>query len=282
MKPTKIILLASLSLITVFTSCKKETSVADSDAVIEETFTLTTDNSTADYFAEDDNDVLMEIAEEKNVLGNFAPEIIESNNILACATVTVNPQHGFPKTILIHFDSTCTNPNGIVRKGTVRIVISDSLRRSGATAVMTFENYYVNNFKREGTHTWTNTSPAGGKSWQRKIEGGKITAPSGRYWLHESIKDVVQTAGVATPRNFFDDVFSITGNASVTNANGASRTATILQALQKKYICRWIDKGRIKFQGPHHFAILDYGDGTCDRMATISVDGRPPRTILLP
>lgn len=282
MKPAKLLLALTLGFTTLFTSCKKEESVQDSDAEVETTFEAATDNSATAFFNEDDNDVLMEAAQDNNFLGNFAPEVIESNNFLACATVNVTPQTGFPKTILIRFDSTCTNPRGIVRKGTIRIVVSNFLRNPGATAIMTFENYYVNNFRREGTHTWTNTSSSTVKSWQRKVEGGKITAPGGRYWLHESVKDVVQTAGVSTPLNFFDDAFSITGNSSVSNANGATRTATIIEPLQKKYACRWIDKGRVKFQGPNHFAVLDYGDGTCDNKAMISINGRPPRQILLP
>jgi hypothetical protein len=282
MKPTKLLLAITLGVTTLFTSCKKEESVQDSDAVVETTFEAAADNSTVEFFNEDDNDVLMEAAQDNNFLGNFVPVVIESNNFLACATVTVTPQTGFPKTILIKFDSTCTNPRGIVRKGAIRIVVSDFLRNPGATAVMTFERYFVNNFHREGTHTWTNTSNSTVKSWQRKVEGGKVTAPGGRYWLHESVKDVVQTAGVSTPLNFFDDAFSITGNASVTNANGARRTATIIEPLQKKYACRWIDKGRVKFQGPNHYAVLDYGNGICDNIAMISINGRTPRQITLP
>ena len=253
----------------------------DSEMNIEATFELSADNATADFMTEDDNDVLMEAAEDRNLLGNFAPQTIESNNILACADVTVTPQNGFPKTIVIRFDSTCVSARGIVRKGVIRIVISDSLRTSGSTAVMTFERYFVNNFKREGTHTWTNTSQPGRKSWQRKLEGGKIISPIGKFWLHESIKDVVQTAGISTAR-LMDDIFLITGNASATNAAGAKRTATILTALQKKYVCRNIDKGSIKFQGPNHIVLLDCGNGDCDNIATISINGRPSRTITLP
>lgn len=282
MKPSSLLLTGTLAILLATTSCKKDTVPQDSTAEIESTFELSTDNATTDFMAEDDNDILMEAAEEKNLLGNFAPTGIESNNFLACATITVTPQTGFPKTILIRFDSTCTNPRGIRRSGAIRIVISDSLRRSGSTAVMTFEDYYVNYFKREGTHTFTNTSQPGGKSWQRKIENGKVTAPNGRYWLHASVKNVSQTAGVNTPNLLFDDVFSITGNASISNAQGIRRTATIMQALQKKYACRYIDKGRIRFEGPNHIAILDYGDGDCDNRATISIDGRPPRIIFLP
>lgn len=282
MKHSKILLASILAASVLYSSCKKEESTQDPEAVIETTFDAAADNSTAEFFIEDDNDVLMEAAQDNDFLGSYAPVVIESNNFLNCATVTVNPRIGFPKTILIRFDSTCTNPRGIVRKGIIRIVVSDLLRNPGATAVMTFDGYYVNNFHRQGKLTWTNTSNSTVKSWQRKVEDGKITAPNGRFWLHESIRDVVQTAGVSTPLNFFDDAFSITGNAKVTYANGASRTATITEPLQKKYACRWIDKGRVKFQGPNHFAILDYGNGDCDNKAMISINGHPPRQILLP
>jgi hypothetical protein len=52
--------------------------------------------------------------------------------------------------------------------------------------------------------------------------------------------------------------------------------------LQKKVSCANIDSGRIRFEGPNHFAILDYGNGDCDRIAVISINGNPARTIILP
>jgi len=145
---------------------------------------------------------------------------------------------------------------------------------------MTFENYYVNGFKREGTITWTNTSIPPVKGWQRKVENGKITAPNGRYWLYQSLKDVTQIAGSSTPGRLDDEV-SVAGNASVTNMNGVTRTATIIEPLHKAFICANIDKGKIRFEGPNHVAVLDYGNGACDRIATISINGHPPRTIIL-
>ena len=280
MKPVKLLLFAAFAT-WALSSCKKDKEATDTETTVEATFELTADNSTADFMAEDDNDVLMEVASDQNVLGNFAPTEVETNNVLACATVTVTPQAGFPKTIVILFDSTCVGRDGIRRGGTVRLVISDSLRKPGSTAVMTFENYFVNRFKREGKHTFTNTSQAGSRSWERKIEGGKITAPGGRFWLHESLKNTTQTAGIGS-MGLLDDVFSMTGHARTTNMLGESRTATITEPLQKKYACHNIDSGRIRFEAPNHFAILDYGNGVCDRIAVISINGRPPRTILLP
>jgi len=281
MKPSNLLISCSLVLLAGLTSCKKESTETESPEITE-TIQLTTDQGTADYLAEDDNDVLMEAAEENDLLGNFAPAPLESNQILQCATITVTPLSGFPKTITVDFGPTnCVGPRGVAHRGKIIIVISDSLRHPGSTAVMTFENYFVNNFKREGTHTWTNTSTATVKSWRRQIQNGKITSPDGRWWLHNSTRDVVHFAGANTPRNLFDDVFRITGHGNTSNSQGGTRSFEILHALQKKYICANIDMGRIRFESPNHFAILDYGDGTCDRLATISINGNPPRQIIL-
>ncbi len=264
-----------------FISCKKNNSSSGANE-LETTFELSSNQAIADNLTEDANDVLNEVAVQNNFSGSRENSVLETTGILGCAIVTINPLQGFPKTVTIDFGTAgCTSSNGVYRKGKIIVNVSDSLRKPGSVAVMTFDNYSVNTFKVEGTITWTNTSTANTRSWQRKCENGKITAASGVYWLHNGIKSIEQTAGVSTPFNLLDDAFSITGNHTVTNAAGESRTATILEALKKKTICENIDKGKIKLQGPNHYAIIDFGDGTCDRIATISIDGNTPRTILL-
>jgi hypothetical protein len=279
MKPKNLLLVVSFAVFTLFTSCKKSNDESDE---IETTFELSADQGIADNLTEDDHDVMMEACSEKDLVGNFVADPSGGLNYLSCATITVTPVNGFPKTILIDFGvAGCTSTNGIFRRGKIIIVISDSLRRPGSTSVMTFDNYYVNGFKREGTITWTNTSTASAKSWQRKVENGKITAPGGAWWLHNGIQNVTQVAGASTPRNLLDDEITITGHSTVQNSGGRTRSAEITQALHKAYICENIDAGRIRFEGPNHFAILDFGNGVCDRIGTISIDGRPPRTIIL-
>ncbi|MEP6614944.1 MAG: hypothetical protein ABJA57_00125 [Ginsengibacter sp.] len=284
MKLTNLILGFALTSLTIgMQACKKTTASTTTDE-FETTFELSGDQAVTDYVIEDANDILNEAAIENNFSGNRLSDqssATQTMNLLSCASVTVTPLQGFPKNIVLDFGTGCTSGNGVTRKGKILIAISDSLRKSGSVAVMTFDGFYVNNFKKEGTITWTNTSSAGTKSWQRKAENGKITAPDGKYWLHSGTKNIVQVAGVTTPHNLLDDVYSITGDHTVTNAAGKTRTSTIIEALEKKVICENIDKGKVKIQGPNHFAVLDYGDGTCDRVATISIDGRDPRTILL-
>ena len=264
------------------TSCKKNNTNSSAGSEIQTTTELSTDNAVSDNLNADAENVMNEAAVDNNFSGSTPVGVTTTMGLLGCAQVTVS-SGAFPKTIKIDFGtgSNCTPSDGVVRSGVINITLSDSLRHSGSVAVMTFDNYYVGGFKKEGTITWTNTTQNGIRSWERKCEDGKITAPDGHFWLHSGTQAVAQTAGSDTPLNLLDDVFSYTGSATVTNSAGASRTATILTALEKKVICANIDKGTIKIQGPNHYATIDYGDGTCDKLATVSIDGGASITFLL-
>jgi hypothetical protein len=264
-------------------SCKKDKTTEDVTE-FETTFDLSAKDAIAENLTQDAGEVLNEAGVSNNFSGSgFVAGVEGTTGILSCANVTVTPLLGFPKNIVIDFGTAgCTSPNGITRKGKINLTLTDSLRRAGSVATMTFDNYIVGAHKKEGSITWTNTSTASAKSWNRNCVNGKITnVATGVYWLHSGIQDIVQTAGAATPLILIDDAYSITGNRTVTNVNNVTRTGTILTALQKKTNCDNIDKGTYKIQGPNHFATIDFGNGICDDKATISIDGRPAREFTL-
>jgi hypothetical protein len=271
-------------------SCKKDSTDTSSADEIATTFELSADQGIADNTTQDANDILNDASVSYNFAGAFSsgPGTAQTSFIPTptsfipgCATVTVTPLVGFPKTVVIDFGTTgCTSANGVTRKGIISINVSDSFRKAGSIAIMTFNNYYVNNYKKEGTITWTNTSAAGVKSWDRVCQNGKITAPNGNYWTHFGTQHIVQSMGSSTPATI-DDEFSITGTHTVTNAAGKTRTGTVLTALKKKTACNWIDSGTYQVQGAAHVAVIDYGSGTCDNIATISIDGQTPHTFTL-
>jgi hypothetical protein len=234
----------------------------------------------ADNITEDANSVFMEAAANRNLLGSNT-QTITTTNCLTGATVTVTQANSFPKTIVINFGNGFTSLNGVTRAGKINVVLSDSVRKTGSTAVITFTNYVVNGYKKEGTITWTNTSTATAKGWQRKVENGKITAPDGRYWLHSGVRDAVQIAGANTPNTLLDDVFLTTGNHTVSNAAGKIKNCYITEALEKRTVCENIGTGKLKVEGDNHTAVIDFGNGDCDKIATISIDGNAPRTITL-
>jgi hypothetical protein len=276
----KLLVMATLVTL-VTTSCKKNK--AEIIDEVKTTFELSSDQAIADNLTQDVNDVLTEATMDNNLIGGRPNEILQTTGTLSCATITVTGN--FPtKNILIDFGANgCTSNNGVTRKGKVNVVLTDSLRKPGSVATVTFDAYYVNNFKIEGTNTWTNTTVlnSGTRSWNRVVTNGKITSPTGKYWLHTSNVDLVQNAGALTPFNLLDDVYQISGIRTVTNDAGKTRSCTTQTPLQKKTICNNIDQGILKVQGPNHFALIDFGNGTCDNIATVSIDGNTPITVTL-
>jgi hypothetical protein len=261
------------------TSCEKDK--IEINPEIEATFILSENQAASENITDDATSIFFEAAVINNLYRTG--QAVQANNSISCATVTVSPQSGFPKSIVVDFGNGCTSADGISRKGKINITLSNFLHLPGSTATITFDNYYTTSYKVEGTILWTNTSTANTISWSRQVTNGKLTSPGdGYYWMHEGTKYVTQTAGSNTPLNLLDDIFSITGSHSVTNPVGKTRTVTITEALIKPATCYNVTQGKIKIQGPDHFAILDYGTGTCDREATISIDGYPPKTFLIP
>jgi hypothetical protein len=263
-------------------SCKKNKTAAIDE--IETTFEASENQSQADNLSQDAGDVMEEATAKNGLFGNAngCGNLITMNWIGSCATITVTGS--FPaKNIKIDFGTGCTSTSGVVRKGVMNIVLTDSVRTPGSKATITFDNFYVNGFRKEGTIVRTNTTVIGAnmRSHNRTVTDGKITAPSGRFWFHTCNIDITQTVGVETPCDITDDVYSLSGTRSITNAEGKIRTGTTLTPLQKKFTCSNIDQGTLKIQGPNHFAIIDFGNGSCDNQATISLDGRPTRNITL-
>ncbi len=267
------LIITCLSIFTLM-SCKKESLKSE----IESTFDLASKNATNELMTEDVNNILMATTDSFNLSGARVPNA--EMGLPACATITVTGS--FPnKHITIDFHDSCVGSDNVTRSGIIHVVLTNYIRTAGSVATVTFENYKRNGYQKEGTVTWTNTSNSpSAKSWHRVVVNGKITAPDGRYWLHESDKTLTQVAGITTQNNS-DDAYSISGSGSVTNEEGKTRTAEIITALHKQVSCSNIDEGSIKFQGPNHYALIDFGNGYCDNIATVSIDGYTPRTITL-
>ncbi len=273
-------LLAIIAVGVCFSSCKKTDSNTETTAAeIATTTDLAGRAAISDNLTEDANDVFMNAANDKSVLGGRGIALRPQTPADPCGTISITPAIGFPKTITIDFGTGCTSLKGVTRSGKITVVIDTLVRVPGSKAVMTFANYIVNGFQLEGTITWTNTSTATVRSWKREVTGGKTTNTiDGKYWYHNGIKNVVQSEGLSTPLNLSDDVFSITGTHTVTNMSNKRRTCTIDDSnpLIKANTCRYISKGSMKLEGPNHYAVIDFGDGTCDDQATIAIDGGVP------
>jgi hypothetical protein len=184
----------------------------------------------------------------------------------------------WPKTVTIDFGSEgCEGPFGNIRKGTITIVVTDRYLKPGTVRTVTFNDFYINNFKIEGTKTVTNEGRNEDDFMYFSVEltGGKVTTPAGKEITHEFSRTRTWIEGELTPRWRWDDKYIIAGEATGINRYGILYTRTITTPLIVAISCRWIMSGIIEIQPEgHSLIILDYGNGECDDVATITVNGQ--------
>jgi hypothetical protein len=135
---------------------------------------------------------------------------------------------------------------------------------------VTLVDFMINDASVEGVRVIEKTADF---QFSMTLTGGKITFADGAEYARTVNNTRTQTEGTATPFFIWDDVFETEGQSSGTNFNNETYTRTITSPLVKPRNCRWFVKGTIEFATGEDIAILDYGDGTCDRIATLTVNG---------
>lgn len=257
-----LILLGMISI--TFTACKK-------DEEPDENTTAAQDNATAENVFADAFARVDEVAKDSSSLNRG-----NGPDSTGCATITITPSDTtFPKTMTIDFGTGCTDQNNVTRKGKIIAVFSGKYRTAGTTVSISFDNFYVNDTKIEGTKSITNNgrNAGGNLSFTVKVEKAKIFA-DGKTIEWESTRTNEWIAGENTP-GISDDVYSIDGGAKGVNREGHTFEADIIENLIKKIGCRWIVDGKLELkpQGKQSRTI-DYGDGDCDNKATVTIGNK--------
>lgn len=213
-----------------------------------------------------------------NVSGLFELGSTTTSNTTPCFTITVVPNipHVFPKTVTIDFGNGCLGRDGKYRKGKIVSIYTNPMVVPGAKVSTTFIRYYVDSFHIEGTLITENTSTTNMQGWKNVVINGQITNTANNRWVKwNSTKNVLQIAGNGTPGFPMDDVYKITGFGRGSNSAGHTWAALVLDPLIKKFTCPWIVKGTVKLIRDGREALLDYGNGVCDNIAIIYINGVP-------
>ncbi|GAB3582952.1 hypothetical protein [Hymenobacter daeguensis] len=247
--------------------------------------TPTDDITTAEDRSEDNIETA--ISSEAMQAGPTDPTVANSPNLTteaefharfgACATRTYNAT---TKTLTIDFGPTnCLCPDGRYRRGQIVVVFTTDVLNRRAGAVVTRQNYFVNDNQHTATRTFTDT---GAGSFTVDVTNASIIrANNGGTHSWTANWTFTRTAGYNTPA-VSDDVYSVTGSASGTNRRNVSYTTTVQTPLVKRGDCfKYYVSGVISITNSNNKTMtLDYGNGACDNTATVSVNGRT-RTITL-
>jgi hypothetical protein len=191
-------------------------------------------------------------------------------------TVTIDTAAtGYPITINIDYGTGIETDHGKVISGTVKVVMNGDKNTDGSTREITFTNCAVDTIGINGTSI---EKFIGDNTATRKITNNsnvtfKIT--DGATLVRKGTETSEWLAGVSTPKDRSDDKVMITGSITVDNTtDNISYSRTITNGLIKLGDCRDIVSGTVEYKKAGAVVgTLDYGDGTCDNVATLTVGG---------
>lgn len=249
----------------IFSGCKKDTSdndvtAAKDDALAQQTF-----------------DNINKISDEAYSKTSSTKSGEVGGILYLCQCVTLSIDTTTPTHVLtIDFGTTnCLCYDGKYRRGSIVIAFNGHYRDSGSVHTTTFNNYFVNDNQVTGTRVRTNNgkNSNGNYSISYTANMSIILANNAGTITWNTSLNAEWIAGHDTP-TWLDDVYLITGNSSGTRLNGTSYTKTITTALKKEMSCKWIESGIVEIVRSNKPTItIDFGDGTCDALATATMNG---------
>lgn len=276
---TKFLLIAFLFSFLFFISCSSEETLETTAA----SKTITTEDAIANSEIDasvDDVSLIVEdqfSAQQSSLTRTAEPP---KSILPLCAKVTtVAGTDSYTKTIDFGIVG-CTMPNGNVLKGKIIISFSKNTLASLKTISYTLEGFYHNDKLIEGNRTITHEM----KSTELLATSHpvtthsidvKVTFPDGKIYTRVGTRVREMTEGYATIGNWEDNVFVVTGNHVTDFPNGSIFTTTIQTPLVFKSICRkpFPVQGVVEINKNGGIATLDYGNGECDNLATMTTEG---------
>ena len=273
MKTTFKLFITAVTLSAVIIGCKKENN-EDNDT------SAAADNATAQVYFND----MGNIANEAAISGNVSSYKNENSDgiLSACASVVFDTlNHSDADSVTVDFGTTnCLCGDGRYRRGKILVTYTGRYRDSATVVTVSPLNYYINDNQLLGTRTVTNMghNTSGNLYYNIVVDGQIVLADNAGTITWNANKQREWLAGESTPLIWADDVYSLTGTASGTSAKGTAFSVTVTSPLIRKMtlVCR-----KHFIQGVFDLSIqgkatrtVDYGDGTCDNKAIVTINGK--------
>jgi hypothetical protein len=278
LKSTSYLIIAAVALIS---SCKDEERITAKD-----TQDITEEAETDTYFQDMDDMAGVAVSSDAATAGgrvaSGARSITVNDDRFKCTGIVVTIEPASTSTvdvpkgkITVDFGTTgCTDLRGNVRTGKLFFTYNGKRFQPGSTVITTSENYTINGIKLGGTRTLTNvsTSTSDAPKFNIVLTGGTATFEDGTSATRESN---ITTQWIRATNPLEDKL--IIDQSSVASGNtrgGRAYQVSLLKQLEFKRACGVAVSGIKKYviDGTKEITI-DYGDGTCDKSITITVNG---------
>lgn len=205
-----------------------------------------------------------------------------------CATVTRVPAFGTAPNVgdtvtkTIDFGQSCILDSGNVVSGIIVITFVYDPGATSHTINYSFDNFVHNGIEYDGDKTFTRTmittaaNPTEHPQVTMTIDV-TATLPNGGVYhrVGTRTREIIEGFGNAI---LADNVYEITGSWVTTTPTGATQNSNITIPLKVKMSCVAVNKplivyGIITIVTNNANASLNFGDGTCDNLAVLTVNG---------
>ncbi len=176
----------------------------------------------------------------------------------------------YPITIVLDYGDGIELNNGRVISGIIQIVLSAPRTENGATHTVTFDNFKVDSVGIDGVSVTSFMLDEYKIHMERELT---FMLTDGTQIEVNAERTKVWVEGMDTLLDPEDDVFEITGYSNCADSDGNTFRTEITLPLVKLGTCRYIVEGEVSFsQNEDIFAVVNYGDGTCDDVATLTTE----------
>lgn len=177
-------------------------------------------------------------------------EMALTNNTKATSegpVITIVPMdQTWPKNITVDFGNGITGKDGIERSGKLHIVSTNWYRIENSKHTTTYEDFYQNGYKIEGTHIATNLGMVEGKGLQFNvtISEGKVSK-AGAVINYSQNTTRTWVKGDATPLDIWDDEYTLDGIQNGMSSKGVEYALDITEPLHFVVLSKEIKEGRM-------------------------------------
>lgn len=264
------------------TSCSED-GVSGFSENLSTTTVLETINSIA--FEEDIDDLVSESfdmsynaisARSADTTSDIEPKKFKGDKYGDCASVVVDEENN---TKTITFSEECEGKRGQTRSGNMIVSYSETQEEAGSYRQVSFDDFYLNGVKMEGTRRTEIISIGenGSKTMRTTLTDGKMIYEDGTFKTKSA--EMTRYIHVENDKKQYS---TLSGSKSGVSTEGVSFSMEITTPIKFVYDCfdeGQRKRGKVPVEGikvtddGEQIITTDFGDGTCDTLVEISKDG---------
>ena len=193
--------------------------------------------------------------------------------IQQCPELEIVAEDGdYPKTITLDYGEATELQNGKILSGVIIIEISAPRNSIEYQRNVTYDNFGIDSLVINGTSVISVDKED--ESFRTFASDIVLTFADGTSAGRTSERVWQWIEGMDTELDQTDDVIQITGYANVETSEGDTYKKEIVEPLIRIRDCRFIVEGVVEITlNGELISTLNYGDGNCDAVATITKDG---------